>query len=119
MTRLSRLLVGGCIFLCVAATTSAQAPSGLTAAECVQAQKLATDAYELAKKNKKLYATDEEAKAAARRIFARRINGELGQSGGATEEDYVFALKACTNLKLPGFSKAMGLIAKIAIEGAP
>jgi len=118
-SKLPLVVAAGGALLCIAASLNAQAPSGLTAAKCVQAQKLATDAYEQAKKNKKLYATDAEAKAAARRIFARRIKQELNQAGPVTEDDFLFARKACTNLKAPGVSQAMGLLAQIAMEGAP
>jgi len=85
----------------------------LTAAECVQADEVARNVYEQARANPHLYPTDEAAKGAAQRAYARRVGGELGDPNIG----YVEAVEWCRRTKAPHISRLIGLLGATAVKG--
>jgi len=103
--------------MAVAPAGPAPAAQALTAAECVQAQESAQNFYEQARKNTKLYATEEAARAGAQAYFARRIMAELGNSKTGTIKDYDEAVEHCRRRKAPHIAKLVGLLGATALKG--
>ncbi len=91
----------------------------LTPDECLKAQKVAVDFFEMAKKNTKLYPTVDDAKKAAQRYFAKRIKAELGDSTRPTPGDYTDAVEHCRRKTAADISKLIGLLGATALKGAP
>ena len=115
---------------CAALSFGIASPSHakVTAEICVSAQQTAIAVYEAALKNKSLYPTEADARAAAEAAFTRRIMAEdisdkwirAGKEytgDGRDREEYLYATELCRNLKAPYIAKAYGLLAELGLKG--